>query len=385
MAAERHGLVHHLLDGRVRHRPHLDHQRLSERAQPLHRPLAFLERADVTEGKGDHGCAVEMGGHERCGRRRLEGEHHHLVVPGLGHVLAVEAQGFGGALGRVQDDPARHDGADGVQTILEGGHQAQIAAAAAQAPEQVGVVGGARRQQAAVGGDDVGRQEIVDDETALAHQPAETAPEREAGNPRRRDLTPGRGQAERLRLVIEIAPRHAGLRRHRAPLPIDPDALHRRQVDHEPAVADGVAGDVVTAAAHGDQQLVGPREIDGGEHVGRTGAPRDQGGLAVDRAVPDTAGGVVAGVTGLQQRTTKAGSKFANVHDDLLTVTPVLSDAVLILMSRRSRILSRLPGWCEIWSPAARGCRGGTPGCHVRREWRRNASKPPPRSPPGRA
>jgi len=214
-----------------------------------------------------------------------------------------------------------------MQAVLERRHQAQVAAAPAQAPEQIGVLGGAGREEAAVGGDDIGRQEIVDDETALAHQPAQAAAERETRDASGRDLAAGRRQPEGLRLVVELAPRHAALRLHRASRPVHADTLHRRQVDHQAPVTDGVAGDVVTAAAHGDQQLVGPREIDGGEHVGRTGAPRDQGGLAVDRAVPDTARGVVAGVTGLQQRTTKAGSKLANVHDDLLTLNPVLFDA----------------------------------------------------------
>ena len=55
----------------------------------------------------------------------------------------------------------------GVESVLERGHQAQVAAAAAQAPEQIGVLGGAGREEAPVGGDDIGRQEIVDDETAL--------------------------------------------------------------------------------------------------------------------------------------------------------------------------------------------------------------------------
>ena len=87
---------------------------------------------------------------------------------------------------------------------------------------------------------------------------------------------PVRRQAEGLRLVVELAPRHAALRLHRAPRAVDPDALHRREVDHQAAVADGVAGDVVTAPADGHQQMVGPREIDRPDHVGGTGAPRDQ-------------------------------------------------------------------------------------------------------------
>ena len=37
---------------------------------------------------------------------------------------------------------------------------------------------------------------------------------------------------------------------------IDPHALHPRQVNDEATIADGVAGDVMTASAHGHQQIV---------------------------------------------------------------------------------------------------------------------------------
>ena len=41
---------------------------------------------------------------------------------------------------------------------------------------------------------------------------------------------------------------------------IDAHAAHGRQVDHEPAVADRLAGEAVATAANRDQQVVGPRE-----------------------------------------------------------------------------------------------------------------------------
>jgi hypothetical protein len=154
-------------------------------------------------------------------------------------------------------------------------------------------------QESAVGGDDIHRDQIVDGEATLAHQPAQAASEREARNTRRRNLAPGRGQAKGLRLVVELSPGQAGLGLHRASRGVDADALHRRQVDHQTAVADGIAGDVVTAAPHGDEQVVGSRKVHRADDVGGPGTAGDQGRFAVDGAVPDASRDVVAGVAGL--------------------------------------------------------------------------------------
>ena len=81
-------------------------------------------------------------------------------------------------------------------------------------------------QEAAVGGDDVGREQVVAGQAVLALQPADAAAEREPGDAGRRDRAAGRRQPERLRLAVELAPGQAGLGA-RDPAPgIDPHALH---------------------------------------------------------------------------------------------------------------------------------------------------------------
>ena len=77
--------------------------------------------------------------------------------------------------------------------------------------------------------------------------------------------------------------------------------LHQRQVDHQPVVADRVAGDVVAAAAHGEQEVVVGRESDGVLNVGRAGAAGDQRRAPVDHGVPDRPRLVVAGVGRAEQ------------------------------------------------------------------------------------
>ena len=72
-----------------------------------------------------------------------------------------------------------------------------------------------------------------------------------------------------------------------------------REVDDEAVVDDGGAGDVVAAAADGERQSVLGGEADRGGDVGGVGAAGDHGRALVDHAVPDAAGGLVAGWSGV--------------------------------------------------------------------------------------
>jgi hypothetical protein len=78
------------------------------------------------------------------------------------------------------------------------------AAAAAQAPEEVGVLLGAGPNERAVRGDHVGREEVVGGEFVPAHQPAEPAAEGEARDARVADDPAGRGEPEGLGLMVEL-------------------------------------------------------------------------------------------------------------------------------------------------------------------------------------
>ncbi len=75
-----------------------------------------------------------------------------------------------------------------------------------------------------------------------------------------------------------------------------------RQIDHQAAIADGVAGNVVAAAAHGDEKSVFPGKIHGGDDVGGADATHDQAGPPVDHGIPDAACVIVGGVAFPQHR-----------------------------------------------------------------------------------
>ena len=87
----------------------------------------------------------------------------------------------------------------------EAGHHAEIAAAAAQRPEEVRVLLLARGDEAAVGEHDVGLEQIVDGQAVFARQVARAAAERQSGDAGRRDDAEGHRQAESVSGVIDVA------------------------------------------------------------------------------------------------------------------------------------------------------------------------------------
>ena len=111
-----------------------------------------------------------------------------------------------------------------------------------------------------------------------------------------------RRQPEELRLAVELAPEHASFSMHGARRRVDSDSLHRREVDHEAAVAQRLTADAVATRAHRYEQISLACEVDRRDDVGDAGAAGDPGWAAVDRAVPDRAGLVVAFVLGADHR-----------------------------------------------------------------------------------
>ena len=80
------------------------------------------------------------------------------LVGGVGDQPPVAAHDL--AVERVERGPAKDVG-HRVQPVLERGHHPEVAAAAAQCPEQLGVAVGVAGQELAVGGDHVGRDQVV--------------------------------------------------------------------------------------------------------------------------------------------------------------------------------------------------------------------------------
>jgi len=215
------------------------------------------------------------------------------LVGRFGDEVPVEAQRVGRVLGRPEDGSGHHGRADGVQRKLERGDDTEVAAAASQRPEQIGVFVGRCPDDAALGGDHLGGQQIVDGEPVFAHQEADATAEGEPGDTGVTHDPAGGGQTVGLGLVVDVAPQRTPLHPGPAAGGVDPHRPHGREVDDYPVVADRRAGDVVAPAPNGDLQVVVSRESRRPGHVRGPAAPGDQPGVPVDRAVPHRSGVVV--------------------------------------------------------------------------------------------
>ena len=92
-----------------------------------------------------------------------------------GQEVAIGAHDLVAHARRPDERPAETIG-DGMRLEQEAGDDAEIAAAAAQRPEQVGILGLAGGHEAAVGKHDVGLEEVVDGQPVFAGQIAVPPP-----------------------------------------------------------------------------------------------------------------------------------------------------------------------------------------------------------------
>src|SRR6266511_304148 len=122
-----------------------------------------------------------------------------------------------------------------------------------------------------------------------------------------RDEAGGNGEAERLRLAVELAQENTGLHADGPGLRINMDPLHKTEIDNHPAVADRVAGIAVASSAYGDEQTVDPREANRRDDVLHPYAACDQRQIPIDRSVPHSPVFIVCPVPWANQRATEAG------------------------------------------------------------------------------
>jgi hypothetical protein len=231
-------------------------------------------------------------------RHAPEDEQRADLLRRLGHVRGERVDHLDRALAGVEHERDGHVRSDRVQPVLERGDDAEVAAAAAERPEELLMLVLRGTHDVAVRGDDHGCDEVVDGEAVRPAEPAHAAGERQRRDPGLRDDAERHREAVLLRGPVDVAEAAPAPGAHDSALDVDLDVAQLREVDDHRAVADRVPGDAVPAAAHGDGKLVLAREADGLDHVGRPGDADDERRPAVDHAVPDAARLVVPGVAG---------------------------------------------------------------------------------------
>ena len=197
-----------------------------------------------------------------------------------------------------------------MQPEQERGDDAEVAAAAADGPEQVGILVGAGAHLLAARQNDLGLEQVVDREPALAGQMAEAAAKGEAADAGRGDDPARRREPVLVRRSVHLAPGAAAADPNRARLRIDLDVAQQREIDHDTVVAGSQPSAVVAAAADRKQQVVVASEPHSRGHVVGVRTARDQRRPSVDHGVEDLARFAVLTILGPDQRSAESAQLF---------------------------------------------------------------------------
>jgi hypothetical protein len=199
-----------------------------------------------------------------------------------------------------------------VQAELESGRDREVAAAAPDRPEQVRVGLGVDVQEPAVGGDQLGGQQVVDGEAVLADEVADAAGERDSPDTDRAGVAEPGGEAVGADGGRVIARGQSRLGPRGASLGVDVQRPHGGEVEHDPAVGGAVPGEAVAAAADCELEAGVARERDDARHVGGVCCADDGRRPAVEPAKEDGACLVVPGVIGRDHPTVEVGAELRN-------------------------------------------------------------------------
>jgi hypothetical protein len=76
------------------------------------------------------------------------------------------------------------------------------------------------------------------------------------------------GQTKGLGLPVELSPGETAFGSGESHSRIHQHSLHWGEIDDESVIAGGLPGDVVPAAANGDEKVLSAREVQGANHIG---------------------------------------------------------------------------------------------------------------------
>ena len=176
-------------------------------------------------------------------------------------------------------------------------HDAKVASAAADCPEEVGVRVGRGRPYLPPGVDDLRGDKAVARQPVLAAHPPFTTSERKSRDPGVRNDTARRGQPEDLGFAVDIAPQGTALRSDELRIGIDVDPVHEGEIEQHPSVDARQARDGMSSAADREQQALFAGELDRVDDVGGAGGLHHHGrAIAVHRVV-DRTDGVIPRIT----------------------------------------------------------------------------------------
>ena len=208
--------------------------------------------------------------------------HHLLRQPG--GELGPGVENLSGAL-EGEEHRARVQVLDGVDVELDRGDDAKVPIAAAQRPEEIGLVLRVDPRRTSVRGHELDRGDAVRLQAVLAGEPAHAPAQRVAGDA---DVGGGavqRGQPELGELRDDPLPFHPGPDPDAPGAGVDRDLLEVAHVDEKRVLERAERRRVVPGGLRRHSQPVGLSVVDGGDDVGRVAweATTAAGRRSVDR------------------------------------------------------------------------------------------------------
>jgi hypothetical protein len=188
------------------------------------------------------------------------------------------------------------DVADRVEVELERRDHSGADAAAAQRPEQLGLVLGVRAHEAPLGGEQLDRAHAVAREAVAAPEAAQPAAERGADDADRVVRTGQARQPVRSGGRGQLAPRRPGVHARAAGLGVDLGAGQGARPQQQSIVERRQRGRAVAAGLHRDTQALRAGEHHRRLDVGQAADLDHRSGPQVGRRVVAAAGGIPAGV-----------------------------------------------------------------------------------------
>jgi hypothetical protein len=216
-------------------------------------------------------------------------------------------------LARGEHQHAADDLIDRVQPQAESGDDTEVAAAAAERPEEIGIRVLVHREMLPVGGHHFSREHVIDGQAVLADEKAEAAAEREPTEADARSVAePGRPAAFAGHPTV-VACLHAGLRPCGPAVRVHFDSVHPREIEDDAAVGRAVPRPAVAAAPHGELCPGLTCQRDDPRDVRCVGGADDHPGPAVEARKKHSARVVVTGIVRANHVALQAGAEVRDL------------------------------------------------------------------------
>ena len=191
---------------------------------------------------------------DEWGRRsRCQDEGGGKLVRHLLEQVAPTVHDLGRLFAGVKDGPTEHNGTDRVQSQLKFRDHSEVAAATPEGPEQLRILRLGGMHDLSVSGDKLNGEQVVAGKPILADQMADAAAQCKAADTGAGNQPTGGRQPVLLAGRVERLPRGPSTSERPLRLNLNLNLIQLCEVDDDPVVTAGEAGNTVRTAAYRDR------------------------------------------------------------------------------------------------------------------------------------